>query len=275
MKLSKIISTIFLILFIPIFLISCTSKENKLEKIKETGQIVLGTSADYPPYEFPLISPEGVEKIVGFDILIAEEIAKDLGVDLVIKNLDFSGLLDALNSNNVDIILSGISPTKERSRSIDFSDIYYTAKNTLLTLNSNKNSIKSIDDLKDLVIGVQVGSIQDRIAQEKLGNSKIKALLRIPELVLELLSGKVDALLIEKPVAEQYAKVNNSLSIVEIDSLNPDHEQGSAVGIKKGQEQLTNEINKTISRLIKEDKITQFFNESLELSQQTIVNWSI
>lgn len=272
MKLSKIISTIFLILFIPIFLISCTSKENKLEKIKETGQIVLGTSADYPPYEFPLISPEGVEKIVGFDILIAEEIAKDLGVDLVIKNLDFSGLLDALNSNNVDIILSGISPTEERSRSIDFSDIYYTAKNTLLTLNSNKNSIKSIDDLKDLVIGVQVGSIQDRIAQEKLGNSKIKALLRIPELVLELLSGKVDALLIEKPVAEQYAKVNNSLSIVEIDSLNPDHEQGSAVGIKKGQEQLTNEINKTISRLIKEDKIAQFFNESLELSQQTIVN---
>lgn len=275
MKLSKIISTIFLILFIPIFLISCTSKEDKLEKIKEAGQIVLGTSADYPPYEFPLITSEGIEKIAGFDILIAEEIAKDLGVELVVKNLDFSGLLDALNSNNVDIILSGISPTEERSRSIDFSDIYYTAKNTLLTLNSNKNSIKSIEDLKDLVIGVQVGSIQDRIAQEKLENSKIKALIRIPELVLELMSGKIDALLIEKPVAEQYAKVNNSLSIVEIENLNPDHEQGSAVGIKKGQEQLTNKINKTIKRLIKENKITEFFNESLELSQQTTVNWFI
>lgn len=272
MKLSKILSTTFLMLFIPIFFISCTSKEDKLKKIKETGQLVLGTSADYPPYEFPITTDNGNEKIVGFDISIAEEIAKDLGVELVIKNLDFSGLLDALNSNNVDLILSGISPTEERKNSIDFSNIYYTAKNVLLIQDSNKDSIKSINNLDKLNIGVQLGSIQASIANEILKNSKIKSLIRIPELVLELDTGKVDAIVTESPVAEQYSKINPSLHILDLDELNQTGEMGSAIGIKKGQQEFLNQINKTIDRLIKENKIPDLFNQALELSQKTTEN---
>lgn len=265
MKLYKIPITILCVLLIPIFFISCTSSENTLEKIKNNGELILGTSADYPPYEFPIINSDGSESILGFDISIAEEIAKDLGVKLTIKNLDFSGLLDALNSGNVDLILSGITPTEERKQSIDFSDIYYTAKNVVVTLNKNENSIKSIEDLKNLNIGVQIGSIQDRIAQEKLTDSKIKSLLRVPELILELLSGKVDAIVIENPVAEQYVKNNPELSIIDVKELNSDIDSGSAVGVRKNQPELLNEINKTISRLLSEDKINEFFNEALEL----------
>lgn len=268
MKLCKILSTVLVIFFIPLILISCASNENKLEKIKKSGELILGTSADYPPYEFPIITNDGRESIVGFDILIAEEIAKDLGVKLKIKNLDFSGLLDALNSDNVDIILSGITPTEERKQSIDFSDIYYTAKNVIVTSKNNENKINSLEDLDNLTIGVQVGSIQDRIAQEKLKNSDIKALLRVPELILELLSGKVDAIIIENPVAEQYVKVNPELSIVNIDELNSDTSLGSAIGIKKGQEELLSKVNQTISRLIKQNKINEFFNIAIDLTEQ-------
>lgn len=268
MKLCKILSTVLVIFFIPLVLISCTSNENKLEKIKKSGELILGTSADYPPYEFPIIDRNGHEAIVGFDILIAEEIAKDLGVKLIIKNLDFSGLLDALNSDSVDIILSGITPTEERKQSIDFSDIYYTAKNVIVTSKNNENTITSIEDLNNLTIGVQVGSIQDRIAQERLKNSNIKALLRVPELILELLSGKVDAIIIENPVAEQYIKVNPELSIVNIDELNSDTSLGSAIGIKKGQEELLSKVNQTISRLIKQNKINEFFNIALDLVEK-------
>lgn len=266
MNLLKILSNVFVIFLIPLFLISCNSNENKLDKIKSTGQLVLGTSADYPPYEFPIISETGHEEIVGFDISIAKEIAKDLGVNLIIKNLDFSGLLDALNSGNVDIILSGISPTEERKQSIDFSNIYYTAKNVLVT--SKEKSFNSINDLNNLNIGVQIGSIQDRIAQEKLKNSNIKSLLRVPELILELLSNKVDAVILEEPVAKQYLNANPELKITNIDELNPSSVLGSAIGIKKGQEQLLNEVNKTIARLIEEDKINEFFNESLKLVEK-------
>lgn len=263
MKILKTISSFLMVMFIPLFLSSCSSNENKLEKIKEKGEIILGTSADYAPYEFPIKDENGNEKIVGFDINIAEEIAKDIGVDLVIKNMDFSGLLDALKSNSVDIILSGISPTESRRQSIDFSNIYYQAKTVVLTNKDKASSITSLNDLKDLVIGVQLGSIQDKLAQEKLKESNIKSLLRIPELILELLSNKVDVIITEAPVGEQYIKKNPDLVMIELDELNDHDGLGSAVGIKKDQPDLVNQVNKTIQRLIEEDKITEFYNNAI------------
>ena len=100
-----------------------------------------------------------------------------------------------------------------------------------------------------------------------LKNSEIKTLLRIPELVLELLSKKVDAILMEMPVALQYQKKNPELIVINDKILN-NEVAGSAVGIKKGQEDLLAEINKTISRLIKEGKINEFFNESIKISEK-------
>lgn len=270
MKLLKSLSVAFSILFVSAILVSCTSKgnkESKLEKIKKENTIVLGTSADYIPYEFPIINNDGTESIVGFDVLIAKEIAKDLGVNLTIKNLDFNGLLDALNSNNVDFIMSGINPTEERKQSIDFSKTYYEAKNVLLVKKNKVDSIKSINDLKDLTVGVQLGSIQDKLAQEKLKNSSIKSLIRIPELILELSSGKVDAIVTETPVAEQYIRTNPDLAIVYIDEFNQNLDMGSAIGIKKGEPDLVNAINSTIDRLLKDNKITEFFNEALDLAK--------
>lgn len=272
MKLLKILSISLSAFFVSTFLISCSSNENKLEKIKQDKTIVLGTSADYAPYEFPVINSDGTESIVGFDIMIAKEIAKDLGVDLSIKNLDFSGLLDALNSNNVDFIMSGITPTEERKQSIDFSDIYYKAQNVILIQKNKENSINSVDDLDNLTIGVQLGSLQDKLAQEKLKNSNLKSLMRIPELVLELLSGKVDAIVTETPVAEQYIKTNPNLVMININELNENLDSGSAVGIKKGQEELLKSINSTLNRLTNEGKITEFFNESLNLAEKITDN---
>ena len=92
--------------------------------------------------------------------------------------------------------------------------------------------------------------------------------MRVPELILELLSGKVDAIIIENPVAEQYVKVNPELSIVNIDELNSDTSLGSAIGIKKGQEELLSKVNQTISRLIKQNKINEFFNIAIDLTEQ-------
>ncbi len=263
MKILKTISSFLMVMCIPLFLSSCSSDENKLEKIKERGELILGTSADYAPYEFPIRDENGNEKIVGFDIDIAEEIAKDMGVKLTIKNMDFSGLLDALKSNSVDIILSGIAPTETRRQSIDFSDIYYKAKTVVLTSKEKANSIKSLDDLKGLNIGVQLGSIQDKLAQEKLKGANIKSLLRIPELILELLSNKVDVVITEAPVAEQYINKNPDLVMVELDEFNEQPGLGSAVGIKKNQPDLVNQVNKTIKRLIEEDKINEFYSNAV------------
>ena len=95
-----------------------------LKKIKKSGELVVGTSADYPPLEFTA-SENGKTKYVGVDIELAKDIAKDLGVKLVIKNMSFDSLLVALETGKVDMVISAMTPTPERKQSVAFSKIYY------------------------------------------------------------------------------------------------------------------------------------------------------
>ena len=99
---------------------------NVLNSIKESGKLVVGLSADYAPYEFHVIE-DGQDKIVGFDVSLAEEIADELDVELEIKEMDFDALITALPAGKIDLIISGMNPTEKRKKAVDFSEIYYTA----------------------------------------------------------------------------------------------------------------------------------------------------
>ena len=103
--------------------VSTSGELNSLEKIKESGKLVIGMSADYAPYEFHKVI-DGKDEIVGFDVDIANEIAKSLGVELEITEMDFGMLIAALQTGKIDMIVSGMSPNDERRENVDFSDIY-------------------------------------------------------------------------------------------------------------------------------------------------------
>ena len=105
--------------------------DDSLEQIKKSGKLVVGTSADYPPYEFTVKEGDKT-KYVGIDIEIAKKLAKDLGVKLEIKNMAFDSLLVALETHKIDAIISAMNPTPERKASVDFSDVYYTGKQYML-----------------------------------------------------------------------------------------------------------------------------------------------
>ena len=98
----------------------------KIEKIKTSGKLAVGTSADYPPYEFHLMN-DMEQDIVGLDIDIAHEIANELGVKLVLKNIVFHNLFPELNSDQVDIVVAGLCPSGRWRKIVDFSEIYYQA----------------------------------------------------------------------------------------------------------------------------------------------------
>ena len=91
----------------------------------------MATSADYPPYEF-VDSSSGSQEIVGFDVDIAKYITEKLGAELKIDNVDFNGLIPALQSKRADFVMAGMTPTPERKQNVDFSEIYYDAKNTIV-----------------------------------------------------------------------------------------------------------------------------------------------
>jgi arginine/lysine/histidine transporter system substrate-binding protein len=233
--------------------------ETEVDKIKKAGKLVLGTSADYPPYEFHKIV-NGKDEIVGFDIEIAKEIAKDLGVELVIQDMKFDGLLAALQTGNIDLVIAGMSATEERKQSVDFSKIYYAAEQAVVVRTADKDKYKTLADLKGLAVGAQKGTTQEQIAKDEIENVQLKSLGKIPDLVLELKSKKVDALVIEYPVAASYASKNPDMTVSGIKFKN--QEKGSAVALKKGSSALTAAIDKTIDRLLKDKLIEKFVVEA-------------
>jgi polar amino acid transport system substrate-binding protein len=252
----------------------CAKKEagGKLETVKKSGKLIIGTSADYPPYEFHSVK-DGKDVIVGFDIAIAQEIAKDLGVALEIKDMQFDGLLAALQAGTIDIVISGMTPTEERKQSVDFTTTYYYAVHGVMVRAADVAKYSTVDALKAAKLSAQKGTIQVGIAKKQiLGLSdadaekehpQVKELGTIKNLVLDLKSGNVDAIVAELPVAQAYVGGNPDLALAS--PTFKDDDGGSAIAVKKGNESLVAAINATLERLIAEKKIDQFVAEANDL----------
>ena len=254
-------------------LISCGKKADegdKLSQIKANGKLVVGLSADYAPYEFHIINDEGKDEIVGFDVDIAKEIAKDMGVELEIQDMDFDSLVAGVPAGKIDIVISGMTPTAERKEVVDFSDIYYVAEHGFLVKAENKDKYKTFEDLKGQKVGAQMGAIQADIAEEKIPEADIQLLSNVNDLVLGLKSGKIEAVVVELPVAEMIVKNNKELVVGE--ETVKDSEGGSAIGLKKDEKELLDSVNGTIKRIKDEKLLDQFIIDANELAEKQVEN---
>ena len=214
-----------------------TAKENgsndKVAKIKESGKLVVGLSADYAPYEFHKI-----------------------------KEMEFGAIIQSVKNGMIDMGISGITPDEKRKEAVDFSDIYYEAEQGILINKDNKKSIKGIGDLKGKKVGAQMGSIQAEIAKGIEG-ADVKLLDNVNTLILELKTGKLDVVITELPVAKIASEVNSELAVA--DEVIKNSEGGSAIAIQKGNKDLVDEVNSTIKELKENGKIDQFTNDAIEL----------
>ncbi|GIP59422.1 transporter substrate-binding domain-containing protein [Paenibacillus sp. FSL W8-0186] len=226
-------------------------------------KLVLGLSADFPPYEFHIKNDKGEDEIVGFDVEIAKEIAKDMGAELEIKDMVFSSLLNELGSGRVDIVISGLSPTPERAKEIEMSQIYYNAKQAVVAREADKDKYSTLESLEGLKIGVQKSSIQEDIAKEIPG-AKLTSLAKISDIIMQLNSGRVDVAIIEGPVAESFVKNVDGIVITDAEPVTED--EGYVVGIKKGNKELLDQVNATLDRLIQDGSIEKFVQEASDLS---------
>ncbi|HHW00463.1 MAG TPA: transporter substrate-binding domain-containing protein [Clostridiaceae bacterium] len=242
---------------------SSEEANDTLSRVRKAGKIIVGTSADYAPYEFHTII-DGKDTIVGFDIEIAKEIAKDLGVELEIQDMSFDGLLQALNSDKVDFVIAGMTPNEERKKSVDFTDIYYTAQQGVMVRAEDKDKYKTIEDLKGKKVGAQSTTIQEGIVKEQMPESQLVSLTKIPDLVMELLNKKVEAIVVELPVAKGYVANNGKLAISDIKVQ--DDTGGSAIAVKKGNPELVELMNNTLKRLQEDGSIDRFVAEANEMN---------
>ncbi len=196
--------------------------------------LVMATSADYPPYEF-FETERGDGEPVGFDIDIAKYITGELGYELEISDMDFNGIIPALQSGRADFAMAGMTPTEERQENVDFSSVYYDAKNTIVT--TEGAGFSSYEDLAGQTVGVQLGSIQENEAKEKaeeIGDMTLEPRNRISELIQELKAGRIDAAIIEDTVAKGYIANNPDLEFTTLEG--GEEASGSAIAFPKDSE---------------------------------------
>lgn len=258
MKSKKIWITLvvlIMVLLVPLGKVSA-SNDNYLQKVKDKGTLVVGTSADYPPYEFT-VKQSGKTNYVGLDIEIAKKFAKDLGVKLEIKNMNFDSLLVALETHKVDAVISGMNPTPERQKSVDFSNVYYRGKQYMLINKKDAALYKNIHSFKNKTIGAQTGSLQYDLVKKQMKNNQIKGLAKLNDLVIALQSGKVNAVAMEEATAKAFAQNNSSLKVINPEFNVDSSQTGSAMAFPKGATSLVNAANKTIAEIQKKDLINK------------------
>lgn len=233
---------------------SSAASDDSLQKIKEKGTLVVGMSADYPPYEF-ITKKNGKNEYVGFEVDLAKQFAKDLGVKLVIKNMDFDSLLVALETGKVDTIISGMNITPERKNSVDFSNTYYSGNGYFLINKSTKDQFTSAKDFKGKTIASQNGSIWATSIKNNMSYANQKGLAKISSLVIGLQSHKYDGILMDEATAKAYAANNSNLYA--FDSKLPATAGGIAMAFPKGDKSLEAAANQTIAKVKKEDLINK------------------
>lgn len=240
------------------------SKTDLLEKIQKNGKLVVGMSADYAPYEFHYIDENGKDVIGGFDVDIANEIANKIGVNLVIQEMDFDALVSALPAGKVELVISGMNPTEERAKVVDFSEVYYNSKHGILVRAEDADKYQTFADLEGAKVGVQLGSTQEKIAKTEIPNVNLQQLSNINNLILELKAGKVDAIVMEKPVAEMAVKSNPELAVGK--PIYEEQTGGNAVGIAKNNPQLLAKVNEVITELNESGKMDEYIEKANELA---------
>ncbi len=239
----KLLSISFALILIVSMFSACSNGDVKEEKGNKKV-LVMGTSADYKPYDY--VAASMTNEIIGFDIDIAKYIGKELGYEVKVKDMDFGGLLASLSSGKVDFVMAGMTPTAERKNNVDFTDIYFVAKNMIVS--KKDSNIKSVEDLKGKKVGVQTGSIQEEKAAEfkKQVDFKAEGRDRIPEIVQEIKAGRFDAAILEDTVAKNYLEKMKDLQGIEIKEA--PEEVGAAIALPKNSDK-TAEFNKVIKKM--------------------------
>ena len=228
---------------------------------EKKATLVLGTSADYAPFEFMYPDETGTMVYGGIDIQVAQYIADYLGMNLQIENMDFGYLLTALNKGDFDIVLADIEPTEKRQKAADFSESYLDElpEYILIRAEDADKFQDAATDFNGVSVGAQTGSTKVEKAEQNLIGCNVVSLPLVTDLVNELVNGKIDAILLDGSVAVSYDKQYEQLTIAEEASKVFPEPNGIAVAVAKGDPKgLLDGINEAIEQLKAEGKIDEF-----------------
>ncbi len=256
----KFVSLLLALLMIA-SLAACGKKANDNNDSNDSKTLIMGTSADYAPFEFMYKGEDGTMQYGGIDVSVGQYIAESMGKELKVENMSFDYLLPSLVKGDFDIVIAAMEADGERLKSADFSDPYYTdLPPAILVKASDAASYKTLADFSGKSVAAQTGTTKLDIVNKQLTGANAVPLALVTDMVNELVNGKVDAILVDGAVAKQYAETNKDLVIADASS-----ELGAAqpycVAVAKGDPKgLLPAINAAIAKMNEENKLESFIS---------------
>lgn len=236
-----------------------------VDAIKAKGELVVGTSADYPPYEFHT-EIDGVDTIVGFDIAIAQNFADALGVELKVVDMPFDSLLIGLGKGEFDLVMAGMTANDERRKAADFTDVIFANDQIVMIRKEDADKYTKIEDLVGHKVGAQTGSDPMKLAQESYGAENIVGLVKNQDLVMELKAGKIDAIQTTSMTAIPYANANDDLMIQDLGF--PMNEAGFSGAVPKNEPDFLAFLNEQLAVMKEQGLIEQYVTEAQALANE-------
>lgn len=247
----------------------------------EKDVIVLGTSADYPPFEGMALNSDlnakydeivvknsDADSYYGIDIAMAKAIAKKMGKELKIVNMNFDNLITALGKGEIDFVIAAMEKDGERENGATPSDPYYTDLPAMIVVKKeNLSKYTTMADFSGKTVGAQSGTTKLDVVTEKMTGAKSKALTSVNDLINEVIYDKVDAVVLDGAVAKKYAASNDKLAIVEAVSLG-DAAAPFHVWVQKDDPKgLMNDINAAIKEVVDGNKVGTWYELADELGE--------
>lgn len=234
-----------------------------LEKIKASGKLVVGTEAQYAPYEFKDLDAN----FAGCDMWLAQQIADSLGVELEVIDMAFDGIINAVKSGQVDLGIAAFTNTPERAEEIDFSDLYETSAQLLVVKAGNADVYATKDALADQKVGAQKGTIQSQLIQSALPESELFELEKYPALALEVQNGNIAGLVVDQAVGESLiATSNGGLEVANFAFTAEEASFGKSVVVAKGNEDLVEAVNEVIAKVTADGSYQNAYDEAVALA---------
>lgn len=230
----KILAIVIALSAVLVLFIGCQKKEEK-------NKLYVGTNPEFEPFEYR----EG-ENIVGFDIDLMGEIAKIIGKEIEVVDMQFDGLLPALEAKKIDVIIAGMTATEERKQFVNFSESYYTSKQSIV-VQSDNTDITTFDNFAGKKIGVVLGYTGDILVSE-MPNVEVQKFNTTSETILALKSKKVDAVVLDYEPARNYAAQNPELKLLDTDAASEEY----SIALRKDDTELLTKINDAL-KLINEN----------------------
>ena len=234
-----------------------------LEKVKTSGKLVVGTEAQYAPYEFKDLNAN----FAGCDMWLAQQIADHLGVELEVVDMSFDGIIPAVKSGQVDLGIAAFTKTPERAEEIDFSDLYEKSAQLLIVKTGNADLYSTKESLAGQKVGAQKGTIQSQLIQTALPDSELFELEKYPALALEVQNGNIAGLVVDQAVGESLvATSNGGLEDSNFAFTAEEASFGKSVVIAKGNEDLVAAVNQVIDKVTSDGSYQKAYDEAVKLA---------